>query len=52
MIVCDKSIQRYYTEEVESLNDELKINSYIIVGLTCLIVFINNNFLNRIHTIY
>ena len=31
----DRTIQRYYTEEVDSLNDELRINSFIIVGLTC-----------------
>lgn len=46
----DKSIQRYYTEEVESLNDELKINSYIIVGLTCLIVLLLIIFLIALHT--
>ena len=46
----DKSIQRYYTEEVESLNDELKINSYIIVGLTCLIVLLLIIFLIVLHT--
>ena len=46
----DKSVQRYYTEEVESLNDELKINSYIIVGLTCLIVLLLIIFLIALHT--
>ena len=46
----DKSIQRYYTEEVENLNDELKINSYIIVGLTCLIVLLLIIFLIALHT--
>lgn len=46
----DKSIQRYYTEEVESLNNELKINSYIIVGLTCLIVLLLIIFLIALHT--
>lgn len=46
----DKSIQRYYTEEIESLNDELKINSYIIVGLTCLIVLLLIIFLIALHT--
>ena len=46
----DKSVQRYYTEEVESLNDELKINSYIIVGLTCLIVLLLIIFLIVLHT--
>ena len=46
----DKSIQRYYTEEVESLNNELKINSYIIMGLTCLIVLLLIIFLIALHT--
>ncbi len=46
----DKTIQRYYNEEVDSLKDELKINSYIIVGLTCLIVLLLIIFLLALHT--
>ena len=46
----DKTIQRYYNEEVDSLKDELKINSYIIVGLTCLIVLLLIIFLIALHT--
>ena len=46
----DKTIQRYYTEEVDSLKDELTINSYIIVGLTCLIVLLLIIFLIALHT--
>lgn len=46
----DKTIQRYYTEEVDSLKDELTINSYIIVGLTCLIVLLVIIFLIALHT--
>lgn len=46
----DRSIQRYYTDEVDSLKDELKINSYIIVGLTCLIVLLLIIFLIALHT--
>ena len=46
----DKTIQRYYTEEVDSLKDELRINSYIIVGLTCLIVLLLIIFLIALHT--
>jgi len=46
----DKTIQRYYNEEVDSLKDELTINSYIIVGLTCLIVLLLIIFLIALHT--
>lgn len=46
----DKTIQRYYTEEADSLKDELTINSYIIVGLTCLIVLLLIIFLIALHT--
>ncbi len=46
----DRTIQRYYTEEVDSLNDELRINSFIIVGLTCLIVLLLIIFLIALHT--
>ena len=46
----DKTIQRYNTEEVDSLKDELTINSYIIVGLTCLIVLLLIIFLIALHT--
>ena len=46
----DKTLQRYYTEEVDSLNDELRINSFIIMGLTCLIVLLLIIFLIALHT--
>ena len=46
----DKTLQRYYTEEVDNLNDELRINSFIIMGLTCLIVLLLIIFLIALHT--
>ena len=46
----DKTLQRYYTEEVDILNDELRINSFIIMGLTCLIVLLLIIFLIALHT--
>ncbi len=46
----DKTLQRYYREEVDSLNDELRINSFIIMGLTCLIVLLLIIFLIALHT--
>lgn len=46
----DKTLQRYYTDEVDFLNDELRINSYIIVGLISLIVLLLIVFLIVLHT--
>ena len=46
----DKTIGRYYTEEVDNLKDELKVSSYIIVALTCLIVLLIIIFLIVLHT--
>lgn len=46
----DKTVQRYYSEEVDSLKDELRINSFIIVGLTSLIVLLIIIFLIALHT--
>ena len=46
----DNTIQRYYNEEVNSLNDRLRINSFIIIGLISLIVIILIIFLITLHT--
>ena len=46
----DKTIQRYYDEEISSLNDKLKNNSYIVIGLISLIVILLIIFLIVLHT--
>lgn len=46
----DKTIQRYYQEEVDSLKDKLRISSFIIIGLISLIVILLIIFLIVLHT--
>ncbi len=46
----DHTIQRYYDEEVGSLNDKLRMNSFIIIGLIGLIIFLLIIFLIALHT--
>ena len=46
----DKTIQRYYQEEVDSLKDKLRISSFIIIGLISLIVILLIIFLIALHT--
>ena len=46
----DKTIGRYYSEEVDSLNDKLMISSFIIIGLISLIVILLIIFLIVLHT--
>ena len=46
----DKTLQRYYTEEVESLEKDLQIGLYLVIGLIVLIVIIVIIFLIVLHT--
>ena len=46
----DKTLQRYYTEEVESLEKDLQVGLYLIIGLIALIVIIVIIFLIVLHT--
>ena len=46
----DKTLQRYYDEEVSTLNHKLQVNSFIILGLIGLIVILLIIFLIALHT--
>lgn len=46
----DKTLQRYYDEEVNQLNDKLEIDSYIILGLIGLIILLLIILLIILHT--
>ena len=45
----DKTIQRYYEDEVNSIKSALKFNSYIVIGLISLIVLLIIIFLIVLH---
>ena len=46
----DNTLQKYYEEEIDTLKEELKLNSYIIIGLISLIIILLIIFLIALHT--
>lgn len=46
----DNTLQKYYEEELNTLKEQLKLNSYIIIGLIGLIVILLIIFLIALHT--